>query len=100
MSYTLDFFIYKYFLQPYERFILPWFERFSTLQVEDHPPRYEQNHLGENPVNSTQNHKKVEYKAMDSINPLVILVWNMIGLIIGVFSGRTTMSGGCTQPSS
>jgi hypothetical protein len=37
--------------------------------VEDNPPRYEQNHLNEHPANSTQNHKKVEYKTMDSINP-------------------------------
>eukprot|EP00091_Calanus_sinicus_P003542 TRINITY_DN13716_c0_g1_i1.p1 TRINITY_DN13716_c0_g1~~TRINITY_DN13716_c0_g1_i1.p1 ORF type:complete len:189 (-),score=17.30 TRINITY_DN13716_c0_g1_i1:448-993(-) len=41
----------------------------ASTRVEDNPPRYEQNHLNEHPANSTQNHKKVEYKTMDSINP-------------------------------
>merc|ERR1712106_977927 len=41
----------------------------ASTRVDDNPPRYEQNHLNEHPANSTQNHKKVEYKTMDSINP-------------------------------
>ena len=38
-------------------------------QVDDNPPRYDENHLTENAAAPGQNHKRGEYKTMDSITP-------------------------------
>jgi len=37
--------------------------------VDDNPPRYDENHLTENATAPGQNHKRGEYKTMDSITP-------------------------------
>merc|ERR1719474_413990 len=40
--------------------------------VEDHPPRYEQNHLGENPVNSTENHNVRRMHTAVKLNEAIV----------------------------